>query len=322
MRKKICFVLLVTSLLTGCVSGTKNIENGHIKVLTSFYPMYLLAQEVTKGVDGIDLYNMAQPQTGCLHDYTLSTGDMQKLQEADILLVNGGGMEGFLDQALEQFPDLVVVDTSEGIDLLPSEQIHHHEEEHEHEHQEDMESCKDAECGNSHIWLSLGRVQKQVNNIALGLAEVIPEEKEIINNNAEVLMQQVTALQEEAEINHGKEYEGINVAVFHEGFEYLTEPFHMNACVQIFMDENEEPSAKELAAAVDEIRSEKVQFYLVAEDAGKKYAEVLAKECGGQIIVLNPMTGKTGDQESYILAMKDNVQEIKRFLEGEHHDES
>lgn len=320
MRKKICLILVLTYFLTGCVSGTQSAKNDHIKVLTSFYPMYLLAQEVTQGVEGIELDNMAQPQTGCLHDYTLSTGDMQKLQEADILLVNGGGMEGFLEQALEQFPDLVIVDTSQGIDLLPSQHTHHHE--HEKEHHGETESCEHEECGNSHIWLSLERVQKQVSNMAIGLTKALPQEEKKINDNAQTLLQQIASLQEEVETGDEEQHDSINVAVFHEGFEYLTEDFYLNAHVKIFVDENEEPSAKELAGAVDEIRSEGIRYYLVAEDTGKKYAEVLAKECGGQIIVLNPMTGKSSKEESYLSAMEENIQEIKRCLEGEAYDKS
>lgn len=70
---------------------------------------------------------MAQPQTGCLHDYQLSSGDMRKLNQADLFIVNGGGMESFLDNALELFPDLNIIDTSEGVTKL---------DEPEHEHSE------------------------------------------------------------------------------------------------------------------------------------------------------------------------------------------
>ena len=109
--------LLSLSLLAGCTGGTEIAETGGLRVLTSFYPVYLIAQEVTAGTDGIILDNMAQLM-GCLHDYELTISDMKKLENADILLVNGGGMEAFLGQALERYPDLCIVDTSAGIPLL------------------------------------------------------------------------------------------------------------------------------------------------------------------------------------------------------------
>lgn len=327
MKKRIFLVLLFVFFFTGCTSETNSDNDEHIKVLTSFYPMYLLAQEVTKDVGGIDLYNMAQPQTGCLHDYTLTTEDMQKLQEADILLINGGGMESFLVQAIEQFPDLVVVDTSRGIHLLETEHIHHHEhkEEPEHEHEggeivyDDIVGCEELECENSHIWLSLSRAQKQVANLAEGLIEVMPSEGEKIMKHAQALIQQLSDLQNEADT---LQHEHINVAVFHEGFAYLTETFHLNAQVQIFVDDNEQPSAKELAAAVDEINKQNIGFYLVADDAGKKYAEVLARECGGQVIVLNPITSNITNGETYVSAMEYNIRTIKEVVEGGQNNES
>lgn len=328
MKRKICLILLLAFILTGCAPVKEKNNKEHLKVLTSFHPIFLLAQEVTKGVDGIDLYNMAQPQTGCLHDYTLTTGDMQKLQEADVLLINGAGMENFLEQALKQFPELIVVDTSEGIDLLESQHSHYHEhgELDEHEIEGEIHNSVDAfaheECGNSHIWLSPSRVQKQVENMVRGLTEVLPQEKGKIKHNGQDVLQQLISLQKEAETYHHNHDGHVNVAVFHEGFAYLTEVFYLNAHVQIFVEENVGPSAKELAEAVDEIRKEGIEYYLVADDAGRKYAEVLAKECGGQVIVLNPITGGTMEGESYASIMEDNIKLIEKCLEEEHHGNS
>ena len=62
-------------------------------VVTSFYPIYLFALNLTQGIDGITIRNLAAPNTGCLHDYQLSTGDMKVLNKADVFLINGAGME-------------------------------------------------------------------------------------------------------------------------------------------------------------------------------------------------------------------------------------
>ena len=137
MKKKGLVLFLLSALLfTACgTEKNKTEETDKLTVVTSFYPVYLLAQEIVQGAEGIRLENMAQPQTGCLHDYELSISDMKLLETADIFIINGGGMESFLEQALERYPELTVVDTSEGIALLEEEEHHHHdEEEDEHEH--------------------------------------------------------------------------------------------------------------------------------------------------------------------------------------------
>lgn len=135
MKKKGLVLFLLSALLfTACgTEKNKTEETDKLTVVTSFYPVYLLAQEIVQGAEGIRLENMAQPQTGCLHDYELSISDMKLLETADIFIINGGGMESFLEQALERYPELTVVDTSEGIALLEEEEHHHHDEEEEAE---------------------------------------------------------------------------------------------------------------------------------------------------------------------------------------------
>ena len=87
-------------------------------VVTSFYPIYLFALNLTQGIDGITIRNLAAPNTGCLHDYQLSTGDMKVLNKADVFLINGAGMESYLTRVMDTFPKLPVVDASAGITLL------------------------------------------------------------------------------------------------------------------------------------------------------------------------------------------------------------
>ena len=78
-------------------------------VVTSFYPIWLLALNLADGVPGLEVRNLAAPDTGCLHDYQLQTGDMKTLAEADLFLVNGAGMESYLDLVYSAFPGLPVI---------------------------------------------------------------------------------------------------------------------------------------------------------------------------------------------------------------------
>ena len=104
MKKKLSVLLLALAvLLAGCGKQIDTTENREkLQVVTSFYPVYLLAQAVMEGAEHVELKNMAQPQTGCLHDYELTISDMKLLEGADVLIINGGGMENFLTQALER----------------------------------------------------------------------------------------------------------------------------------------------------------------------------------------------------------------------------
>ena len=88
MKKILAFCLAAAMVLGGCGKGTENTagetaQTDGLTVVTSFYPVYLLAANVTDGVEGVTLKNMTQPQTGCLHDYELTTEDMKTLEGAE-----------------------------------------------------------------------------------------------------------------------------------------------------------------------------------------------------------------------------------------------
>lgn len=89
-----------------------------IKVVTSFYPMYIATMNVIDGIDGVELESLSEPQTGCLHDYVLTTEDMKNLSTADVLIVNGGGIESFIQDVAKTYPDLVIIQACDGIELL------------------------------------------------------------------------------------------------------------------------------------------------------------------------------------------------------------
>ena len=161
--KKILIILtLVILSITGCSSNTNdNNKSGNskdkedsIKVVTSFYPMYLLASNVVKDIDNVELINMTNSATGCLHDYSLTTDNIKLLEDCDVFIINGAGMESFLDKVLEQKPDLKIIDASEGIELIKSDYMDEsHNHDHGHDHDEEY---------NPHVWLSVENAIKQV----------------------------------------------------------------------------------------------------------------------------------------------------------------
>ena len=299
MKKKGFVLFLLTVLLfTACgTDKNKTEETDKLTVVTSFYPVYLLAQEITQGAEGITLENMAQPQTGCLHDYELSISDMKLLETADVFIINGGGMESFLNQALERYPDLTVIDTSEGISLLEEEGHHHHDEE---------EEAADEHEGNSHIWLSPARAAQQAENIAAALSEMDKADAAVFAKNAANFKKETDALlQEAAQIALPEDTEA---EVFHEGFAYFAELFGMEIASGIFVDEYQVPSAKELTEAADEAKEHNIRFFLTAADDGRIYAETLAGETGETITLLDPLT--TAAEGSYTERMRKNIQAV------------
>ena len=135
MKKKLFALLgIFTTIIIGSVAVSKLanrndivIQDEETLIVTSFYPMYILTANLAKDVPGVSVVNLTENQTGCLHDYQLVTKDMIKLNSADLLVMNGGGMESFLENVVASYPDLKVVEASEGITMLPSESEHNHD---------------------------------------------------------------------------------------------------------------------------------------------------------------------------------------------------
>ena len=116
-------ITVVSGLLTNIYvreSGSKQ-EEQTLTVVTSFYPMYIAALNVIGDTDGVHLQNLSEPQTGCLHDFQLTPEDMKLLSKADVFIINGGGIESFMKDVAKSYPDLTIIEASEGIDLLEDE---------------------------------------------------------------------------------------------------------------------------------------------------------------------------------------------------------
>ena len=276
-------------LLPLALSSCSEAEHSGIRVTASFYPVYIIAENVVGEVPGIDLRSMAQPQTGCLHDYQLTTADMRSLEDTDLFIVNGGGMESFLDNALELFPELDVIDTSAGVTSLDG-----HDHGHTgHDHGE-----------NSHYWMYPENAVVQAENICGALSEICPEYADEFRQNTDAFKESVSGI----ETFDGK---GISVCVFNEAFEYLHLSYGFDVAAVVEMDENETPSAKELAEIITEINEGGIDLLIAADDASKTVADTVARETGAGVVVLDPVL--TGDPvpERYTEAMNENARILK-----------
>ena len=134
-------------LLTACGGGTAATpapveDNDTIHILATTYPVYLFTTAVTEGVEGVEVTRLIQEEISCLHDYTLTVNDMKAIEAADVIVMNGVGLEDFMSDALAT-SDAPVIDCSEGVELL--EAMGH--EGHDHDTEYD-----------THIWMDEGNV--------------------------------------------------------------------------------------------------------------------------------------------------------------------
>lgn len=292
-------LLLTTAiLLSGCgqTADTDNTakQDGKFHIVTSFYPVYIMAANITQGIEGVELTNMTQPQTGCLHDYQLTTKDMKVLEQADAFIINGAGMEAFLDKALSARDGLIIIDSSKDIPLL------------EIEGEE-----------NPHIWLDIDNNIQQVKNIAQQLAAADPAHGEAYKANAAKYIDKLEALKQEMH----QQLDNLpqrDIVTFHEAFPYFAQEFNLHIVKVIEREPGTEPSPKELEETIAEINKLPQKVLFTEPQYSSAAAETISRETGAKIYTLDPIvTGEATPEaaDAYINTMQANGKTLQESLQ-------
>ena len=264
--------------------------NQSLRVVTSFYPVYVAVLNVTAGIPGVEVSNLASPHVGCLHDYQLTAGDVRRLADADLLLVNGAGMEPFLGKVAQQSPGVRVVGVSQGIALLDD---------------------------NPHVWVSLEGARRQTENIAAALAAAAPDRADAFRANASAYSASLSALEEKMRAALAP-YAGTPIVTFHEAFPYFARDFDLDLAGEIEREPGAEPSARELADTVKLVRERKVKALFAEPQFPDKSAQVVARETGVRVYSLDPVvTGPSDPEEArgaYLRAMEKNLEVLQEAL--------
>lgn len=296
-----CVVLAVILLvLSGCAGSSPEPDKGKITVAASFYPVYIFTLNLLNGIDGVNVECMAEQNVGCLHDYTLTAKDARLLNDAEVLVINGAGMEGFLQDAFRSVPELDMINSASHIELICKEE--HHEEDHdEHNHE------------NSHIWLSLENARLQVGNIKNGLVKEFPEYEKKIEENYSDYIKRLDALGEEREAVTSA-VKACDVISFHGAFEYMAEDLGLNVSATVESDEGYEPSARELAELSNKIKEDNIIALLVDPNYSGSGAEILKRETNTEIYILNPIVSGEEKLTAYEDIMRENYKMILKAV--------
>ncbi|MDD2715363.1 MAG: metal ABC transporter substrate-binding protein [Candidatus Wallbacteria bacterium] len=265
---------------------------GEISILASFYPIYIMARNITDGVPGVKLSNLTQPVTGCLHDYALSTNDMKKISGARVLLVNGAGMESFLDNVLRQFPSLTVIEASKGAELI-----------------------KSGNGLNPHVWLSLDGASAEVANLAAGLASLDQEHADQYKTNAANYLAKLQTLKSRM-VQELAPYKGSLIITFHEAFPYFARDFGLKIAAVVEREPGSTPGARELAATIALIRKYRIKALFIEPQYSPAAAQIISRETSLRAFTLDPaVTGPDG-LDSYLQIMEKNLETLKEALGG------
>ena len=340
-REKAVFVFLLLSCIALFFLGstaiylksTKSVysadaEKESFVITASFYPVYIAALNVAGDIDGVEVRNLTQPQTGCLHDYQLTTEDMKAMADSDVLLINGGGIESFVSKVAKTYPKLSIINLSASFAELPEED----EEEEDHDHEDaahedadhedadhDHDHDHDHEEQNAHFWMDIDLYRKEVESMEEGLSIRDPVHADQYKKNAEAYLKKLESLQsEEAELKAA--LSGKKVVVFHEAFLYLAEDLDMQVTMTMDLDEERQVSAGEVRQVLDALALSDDKIIFAERTYGEEMGDRMTEEASATVIYLDPLTrpkdGQESEQDGYLLAMQENFDQIRTTLLG------
>lgn len=291
------------------------------RIVTSFYPVYIATLNLTDGLTDVEVTNMTENIGGCLHDYQLTAADMKKLENADVFVINGAGMEMFMDSIQKAYPDLQIIDSSEGIPLLEAiEHTHdtemsgegHMEEDHIHDEEENHEDHNHGES-NGHIWMNPDYYMIQLENIKKGLSRLDAEHESVYESNAKSYIKKVEEVLEELDaVRKDKEREP--VVIFHDSYAYLADKLQFDIVYEVVLEEDTSLSAGEVAEIMEEVRLHQVSVLLAEKQFSEQLPTRIAEETGARVVILDSLVSGMLDKNAYLDGMRENIRILKEEL--------
>lgn len=285
MERKVIYLILTFSILillviTGIYYFTGNNPSessyGKIGVVVTVGPQEEFVKRV--GGDRVDVTVMVPPGADP-HTYEPLPNQMKQVQNAQIYFQVGSGIEfelTWMDKLTSMNPQMKVVNTSQGIELLPN-------------------TAENEEGTDSHVWVSPRNAKIMVENIYQSLIQTDPQNKEYYTKNRDEYLKQL----DELDKNITQTLSGKNntkIMVYHPAWAYFCRDYNLQQIS--IQSQGKEPSPQGIANLVDQSRKENIKVIFVTPQFSSSNAQVIATEIGGRVIVVDDLS------ENYLDNMK------------------
>lgn len=298
---------VVLALSAGCANQNAQITKKK-QIVTSFYPVEIIVLNLIKGVPGINVSMLTPPGTGCLHNYQLTPVDMGKIEKADCMVINGAGMEPFLDKIIKEKRKLTIINASSKCDLL------HNEEEPDH-HDEKKDGHQHSDV-NPHVWLSPAQYLIQIQTITNGLALWDTAHAGLYRQNMDVYSHEIKKLQSKFD-SLFTNLPNRDIITFHAAFSYFARDYKLNVRAVIQQEPGQETSASELAELIRIIKQYRIHTVFVEPQYQSKTADIISRETGVHVDTLDPIVTGALVPDAYIKAMRKNGSVLYNALKQE-----
>ncbi|VEJ34229.1 Probable zinc transport system zinc-binding lipoprotein AdcA precursor [Aedoeadaptatus ivorii] len=322
-------------LLAGCAAGagknadaeapkeTATVENSAdkkaegLRVVTSTFILEDLAREIAG--ERAEVHCLI-PEGEGTHGFEPTPKDINTLNEADVFLYNGAGLESWTDTLIDQLPDTVAVaEASEGIELLAGGHHHDHDGEDAREHDADAHGHDAAEHEHDHggkdphVWMAPENALVMAKNITRTLKQKDPDGAETYEGNYKRLEEKLQRM-DEALQKGLKDISQREMVVSHEAYGYLAAAYDLKQIPIEGINSEGEPDPKTMKEIVDHMREKGIKTVFTEPEKNDNIAKAVAKEAGDdvKVVELDPMEYKS--DSSYIDRMQKNLDALENGL--------
>jgi len=286
MTKKLLIALLPVLLLASCGGTGGGDSSDKLTIYTSFYPIYYMAQRIAK--EKANVINMT-PAGSEPHDYSPTTKDIVGMADADVLFVNGLGLENWTGSLTAALLSKTITVTH-GIEA------------------EEISGTTDP-----HVWLNPMLAIKEMGNIADALIKIDAANADYYKKNLEDATYLLASL-DSSFLMTAAAFANKYIVVSHAAFGYFCNRYGLN---QIYVDgisPDDEPTAKALEEVIADVKKYGINTIFSEELVSADIAESIAEKTHCDVEVLNPLEGLTNAElqhEDYVSVMVSNMRKLK-----------
>jgi ABC-type Zn uptake system ZnuABC Zn-binding protein ZnuA len=291
------------------------------RIVCTTFPVYQIARNIAEGAAGVRVDILLPPGLGCPHDYALTPQDMRSIAQADVLVVNGLGLETFLGEPIRQAnPKAPVIDATRGIGgLIPLAEepaaVAPPAQASGGEPAAVRDRRESASGFNPHLFADPRTAALMTRNIAAALSETDPRNAAIYRRNGEAYAAKLDGLARDFAAL-GKRLRNRKVVTEHAVFDYLARDVALEIVDVVEEMPGQEPSAAHVLEIVQRIRTSGAVALFVEPQYSAKVSRIIAREAGVPVATLDPAA--TGPEDAplgyYESVMSRNMATLERTL--------
>lgn len=327
-------VMFLFCLLSGCGRAESGEEPGDgeggrkLKVAATLFPYYDFVRQVAG--DQVEL-SLVIPAGMDSHSFEPTPRDIRTMQEADVIIANGGAMEHWVDQVVDSFDredqtvvimmdhvDAVEEEIVEGMEHSDEGHVHVHEDGEEDGHLEEDESQYEIEY-DEHIWTSPVNAMRMVDVIAETLTERDPDHGAMYQAGAAAYLEELERLD--------KEFREVRDSAVHDmivmgdkfPLRYFADTYGLRYRAAFSgCSSDTEPSARTIAYLIDKVKEEGLPVIYYLELSSHRVAEIIGEETGAVPLLFHSCHNVTRRQfeegVTYLELMEQNVKNLREGL--------